>query len=823
MSAAPASSGGTEAGGGGGGENKGNRLAGETSPYLLQHAHNPVDWMPWGQEAFSRAKEEDKPIFLSVGYSTCHWCHVMERESFESQTVAKVLNENFVSIKASSILAPGVDREERPDVDQCFMTFVQATSGGGGWPMSVWLTPDLKPFVGATYFPEMRFVSILKTLADKWSSDREEVVKQGDHIVRLLQERLSETAAASGDSLAFLALDKSREAVREGVRVLDKGHDDVLGGWGGGRGGMKFPQPSRMNLLLRAHRLEGEGSALGARALAMVETTLKAMAKGGIYDHLFDGFARYSTDPRWHVPHFEKMLYDQSQLVTAYVEAFQVTGDTAYADVARGVLRYVLRDMTDEGGGFYSAEDADSLPFEGATEKKEGAFCVWTEPDLRRLLDGEEGVALPGEGGQTVPVSSLFCRVYGVRPEGNVDPAVDAHGELTSQNVLFKSETVRVAVEALGLTCSGEEAEAAMTAARATLVAARRKRPAPHLDDKVLTSWNGLMASGLRKGASQAFSSSPPSEESLAYLGAATKAAEFVQENLYRSGSGDGETAGTLLRSWRNGRASPVEGFADDYAFLIRGLIDLYEADPRRDNGWRWLRWARELQARSFMAAEMDEGFKCPSEAGGGYYSSRALESEGETKGDGETEGDSGSGVLPYRLRTDYDGAEPGAGSVAADNLLRLSGYFGGEEGKVLREKAAEQLAAAFALPETPQAYPELTASLVTALLGPKQVIISGDPAGAETQALVSAAQRSFSPNLVLIVEDSTTGDDRGEEEEAGDGKTGDMPPPLFREILEAYGGGYSAGEGGQAAAYVCFDNTCSAPAHTVEALEKLL
>ncbi|CAN0136550.1 unnamed protein product [Scytosiphon promiscuus] len=362
MSASSVSSGGAQGGSGkeGRGDNKGNRLAGETSPYLLQHAQNPVDWMPWGQEAFRRANAEDKPIFLSIGYSTCHWCHVMERESFESQAVARVLNDNFVSVKAT-ILQQQVDREERPDVDQCFMTFVQATSGGGGWPMSVWLTPELKPFVGATYFPEMRFISILQTLAEKWSSDREAVVKQGDHIVKLLQERLFETAAADGgDPLAFLEAKKSREAVREGVRVLDKGHDN----------------PSRMNLLLRAHCLEGEGSALGAKALDMVETTLKAMAKGGIYDHLFDGFARYSTDPRWHVPHFEKMLNDQSQLVTAYVEAFQVTGNVAYADVARGVLRYVLRDMTDAGGGFYSAEDADSLPFEGATEKKEGAFCV---------------------------------------------------------------------------------------------------------------------------------------------------------------------------------------------------------------------------------------------------------------------------------------------------------------------------------------------------------------------------------------------------------------------------------------------------------------
>ncbi|CAM9214373.1 unnamed protein product [Laminaria digitata] len=761
--------------------------------------------MPWGEEAFRKAKDEDKPIFLSIGYSTCHWCHVMERESFESQAVAEVLNQKFVSIK--------VDREERPDVDQCFMNFVQATTGGGGWPMSVWLTPELKPFTGATYFPEQRFISVLNLLADKWSSDREEVVNQGDHILRLLRERqeeMNERAAAAGDPLAFLALPESREAAREGLRVLDKGHDEVLGGWGGGRGGMKFPQPSRLNLLLRARSLEGPDSALGARALGMAEATLKAMAKGGIYDHIFDGFARYSTDSRWHVPHFEKMLYDQSQLVTAYIEAFQVTGDVTYADVARGVLRYVLRDMTDAAGGFYSAEDADSLPFEGAKEKKEGAFCVWTEPDLKRLLDAGGG-CLPGEGGQSVPVSNLFCRVFGVRRQGNVDPAIDVHGELTSQNVLFKAETVKAASQALGLTCSEDDAEAAMTAARATLVDARRRRPAPYLDDKVLTSWNGLMISALAR-TSQALSSSPSSEESLLYLEAARKAAEFLRGNLYRSGEEGGRT-GTLLRSWRNGRASGVPGFADDYAFLIRGLIDLYEADPRPETGWRWLRWARELQA------EMDGGFTCPPEEGGGYYSSRAGGGGGEGKQEEE-----GSASLPLRLRTDYDGAEPGAGSVAADNLLRLSGYFGGGGGGGdgggcdLRRKAAEQLAGAFALPETPQAFPELTASLITALLGPKQVIIAGDPDAADTQALISAAQRSFCPNLVLIVEDTsaqlnrTQAAEKKEEEE-----------PLFREVLEAYGGGYGTGEGGEASAYVCFDNSCSRPVRTAEALRGVL
>ncbi|CAM9125031.1 unnamed protein product [Discosporangium mesarthrocarpum] len=789
----------------------GNRLASETSPYLLQHAHNPVNWLPWGEEAFTKAKTENKPIFLSVGYSTCHWCHVMERESFESEVVAKILNEQFVPVK--------VDREERPDVDQVYMTFVQATTGGGGWPMSVWLTPDLKPFVGATYFPEERFVKVLETLAEKWVTERAEILSQGDKVINALQTRLLEQAAAAGDPESTLQMPKTREVVRQAVHVLDRGHDDQRGGWAGGRGGMKFPQPSRMNMLLRAWALEGPESDIGRRALEMTLTTLDAMARGGIYDHIAGGFARYSTDPRWHVPHFEKMIYDNAQLVVSYVEAYQVTHDPTYMAVARDVLKYAERDLKDPLGGFYSAQDADSYPFDGAREKKEGAFCVWTEPELRKILD-TTGIMLPGEDGE-VPVYQLFASVYGIAVEGNVDPSMDIHGELTSQNVLFKAHPVGNAVEMLKLQCSEQEATAAMDQVCAVLLEVRAKRPLPHLDDKVVTSWNGLMISALSK-ASRALAAPPESampgpaagsssslkmsrgghaaapapggrEESLHYLQVAEETAAFIHNNLY-----DHESR-RLQRSWRGGRGSGVDGFADDYAFLIRGLLDLYEADPRLERGGRWLQWARELQA------EMDDSFSCPPEKGGGYYSSRA-----------GTPGSAASGVdLPLRLRTDYDGAEPGAASVAVGNVARLANYFSDPD---LRLKAATQLVQTTAQEETPQALPELVGTLATTLLGPKQVIVSGTAGSPDTQALLAAAQSVFCPNICLMLNEVK--DVSGMKAEEGEGEP--STPKLFEEVFKSYGG-LEPSVGGAAAAYVCFNNVCSRPITGPEELFKVL
>ncbi|MDQ6861161.1 MAG: thioredoxin domain-containing protein [Verrucomicrobiota bacterium] len=378
-----------------------NRLAQEKSPYLLQHADNPVDWMPWGDEAFAKARAENKPIFLSVGYSTCHWCHVMAHESFEDNATAEIMNREFVNVK--------VDREERPDVDRVYMTFVQATTGHGGWPMSVWLTPELKPFVGGTYFPpedrygQPGFKRVLQQIAAAWKQNSAKIAEQGTRVIEVLREAASSSAAASIDASVIEA------AYREIARTYDA-HE---GGFGGAP---KFPRPVTLNFLLRVYARDRDGVA-GKTALEMVLFTLRKMAAGGMHDHLGGGFSRYSVDAFWHVPHFEKMLYDQAQLALAYIDAFQITHDPHFENVARDVLDYVRRDMTAPEGGFYSAEDADSIIEHGKPEHAEGAFYVWTKDEINRLLGAS---------------AEIFNYHYGVEANGNAPSGADPHGEFTN-------------------------------------------------------------------------------------------------------------------------------------------------------------------------------------------------------------------------------------------------------------------------------------------------------------------------------------------------------------------------------------------------------
>src|SRR5579864_6888511 len=385
-----------------------NRLANEKSPYLLQHAHNPVDWFPWGPEAFEKARAEDKPIFLSIGYSTCHWCHVMERESFESDQIAALLNRDFVPIK--------VDREERPDVDRIYMTFVQATTGGGGWPMSVFLTPELKPFFGGTYFPPDNrygrpgFTTILERIAEAWKNEHDRIVQSSSEVVTQLAQ-FSGQAHPNGAALDKTILDSAFQYFRRTFDSTDGGFGDAP----------KFPRPVALNFLLRYHARFGR-----AEALDMTLHTLRAMAQGGMHDQLGGGFHRYSVDARWFVPHFEKMLYDQAQLAISYLEAFQITHEPFYADIARSTLDYVLRDMTDPEGGFYSAEDADSVIDPAKPkEKGEGAFYIWTQSEIESIA---------GE-----PAAKWFCYRYGVEPSGNVRN--DPQGEFTGRNILFEAHT----------------------------------------------------------------------------------------------------------------------------------------------------------------------------------------------------------------------------------------------------------------------------------------------------------------------------------------------------------------------------------------------
>ncbi len=480
-----------------------NRLAKEKSPYLLQHAHNPVDWYPWGEEAFAKAKKEDKPIFLSIGYATCHWCHVMERESFESEDVAKVLNEKFVAIK--------VDREERPDVDQIYMAAVQAMGQHGGWPLSVWLTPDLKPWMGGTYYPKEDkfgrpgFRSLLLKLDDIWKTRRGEIDESAKNITDHLQ------TLGKAEPGAVALDDVLRKGFEQASRRFEPSH-------GGFSQAPKFPHSTTIQFLLRRHRRDGS-----PEALAMAEKSLEGMAKGGIYDQLGGGFARYSTDALWLVPHFEKMLYDNALLVSAYVEAWQLTKKPLYERIARETLAYVLRDMTSKDGAFYSAEDADS-------EKIEGKFYVWTPKEVRDVLGAK---------------ADAFMKAYDVTEKGNWEP----HEE----NLPRHKSVLRVM------------AEGDFAAEKKALFEERAKRVRPLLDDKVLTAWNGLMITAFCQAA-QAFGDDR-------YRQAAEKAAGFLLARHRKDGR--------LLRTSRLGEAK-LDGTLVDYAYLSAALLDLYETtfDP---------------------------------------------------------------------------------------------------------------------------------------------------------------------------------------------------------------------------------------------------
>ena len=487
-----------------------NHLANEASPYLLQHKDNPVDWYPWGEEALSKAKQEDKPIFLSIGYSACHWCHVMEHESFENAEIAAMLNENFVSIK--------VDREERPDLDQIYMTAVQIMTRRGGWPMSVFLTPDQKPFYGGTYWPPAPsrgmpgFMQILEGVHDAWQNRRDEAVGQSEQLVDAITQFA--TPKPSGEEL-------SDDLLHGALAMLERMFDASHGGFGGAP---KFPHGMQVQLLLRMWRHDRKDAILN-----MATLTLDRMHAGGMYDHLAGGFARYSVDERWLVPHFEKMLYDNALLSLAYLEGHQATGNEHYAHIARETLDFWLAEMTDATGGFYSTLDADS-------EGVEGKYYVWTPSEIRELL-GEEA-------------AETFCYCYDVTDVGNFE----------GKSILNLPKTIAQCAEIRGRDVA--ELEAELAESRAKLLAVRAKRVPPGLDDKVLVSWNGLMIDALARAG--AVLGEPR------YVEAATKAAEFIGANMRRKD-------GRLLHTWREGQAK-LDAYLDDYTCLINGLVSLYEA-----------------------------------------------------------------------------------------------------------------------------------------------------------------------------------------------------------------------------------------------------
>jgi uncharacterized protein len=617
-----------------------NHLASEKSPYLQQHAHNPVDWYPWGEAAFEKARSEDKPIFLSVGYSTCHWCHVMERESFESEQLAAILNRWFVPVK--------VDREERPDVDRIYMTFVQASTGSGGWPMSVFLTPDLKPFFGGTYFPPDNrygrpgFGAILERIAEAWRNERGRIVQSSGDVIAQLTQYTSAGKPSAG-MLDKTALDSAFQHFR---RMYDSTH----GGFGNAP---KFPRPVVFNFLLRFYA-RAPGREANREALDMTVETLRAMANGGMHDQLGGGFHRYSVDERWFVPHFEKMLYDQAQLAVSYLEAFQITRDPFYAKIARSTLDYVLRDMTHPEGGFYSAEDADSvIDPANAKEKGEGAFYIWSAEELKEAL-GEEQF-------------TRFGSIYGVRDNGNVPD--DPHGEFTGKNILYLRESL------------DDATEVELRSATATLLAIREKRVRPHLDDKVLTAWNGLMISAFAKGAQVL--------DEPRYLAAAQRAAAFILTRMHSAESG------VLLRRYRDGEAA-IAGFLDDYAFFIGALLDLYEADF--DPG--------HVETAMALADKMRELFEDKTE---GAFFSTAL----------------GDSSLVLRMKDDYDGAEPSGNSIALMDLLRLGHFTDRAEYREAAERTLRALGSKIS--QQAVAVPQMLVGLDYALGPRREVVIAGD------------------------------------------------------------------------------------------------
>jgi hypothetical protein len=630
-----------------------------------------VDWYPWGDEAFEKARREEKPIFLSIGYSTCHWCHVMERESFSDPAMAELMNRHFVSIK--------VDREERPDVDRLYMSFVVATTGSGGWPMTVLLTPDLKPFFGGTYFPPDHLRTLLQRAAETWEQERHKVVASAGRLTQALEEYANASATA-GIRFDQAVLDKTYQRIRAG-------YDSTYGGFGGAP---KFPRPVVFNFLLRYHARTEEKA-----PMEMTLHTLRAMARGGVHDHIGGGFHRYSTDRTWHVPHFEKMLYDQAQLASSYLDAYQITHDPFFAEVARDILDYVLRDMRGDHGAFFSAEDADSLLERGKPEHAEGAFYVWDAKEIGRSLG---------------PDAAVFNYYYGVEAAGNVSSGQDIRGELTGKNILVVRHTVAETAAKFGK--PEADVRARLAAARKKLFESRSRRPRPPLDDKVLTAWNGLMISALARAAQVL--------DEPRYLAAAESAAGFVRANLYDS------KTGTLKRRYREGEAA-IGGFLEDYAFLIQGSLDLYETSFRIE----WLAWAVQLQEKqeqAFWDADV-----------GGYFA---------------TDGSDRS--LLYRTRDDYDGAEPAANSVAALNLLRLWQMTDRTQWK---EKAEKTFAAfSQLLQESPQMVPQLVAAMDFSLSKPKQIVIAGEPTAKDTHALLRLVHARYLPNKILLLADGGAG-----------------------------------------------------------------
>jgi uncharacterized protein YyaL (SSP411 family) len=686
-----------------------NRLSRETSPYLLQHAHNPVDWYPWCEEAFDRAQKENRPVFLSVGYSTCHWCHVMERESFEDEEIASCLNENYIAIK--------VDREERPDIDDCYMKAAMLFTGGGGWPMTVVLTPDRKPFFAGTYFPardgdrgaRMGLLTILRSLHQIYSDDKERAVQSADQVTKRIQQMVRPDISGPIPGI---------EALGRAADQLAADFDSQNGGF---RPSPKFPMPSTLDLLMRHYLRKGE-----KQSLNMVILTLEKMAMGGIYDHVGGGFHRYSTDERWLVPHFEKMLYDNAQLVTAYLEAYQITGREDFAQTARETLDYVMREMSAQEGGFYSATDADSSMHDGG-ESEEGLFFTWTMDELLEVL-GEKRAGVVAE-------------YFGVTKNGNFE----------GRNILYTP--IALNDFSVAMNRPQEDILRELAAAKSALYAARQLRPKPLLDDKIIAAWNGLMISAF------ALAARVLCDEK--YVMRATLAADFIIRGMKKDGK--------LFRTFRNGSCRH-EGTLSDYAFVIAGLIDLFETTHD----------LQRLEEAAALQAVVDENF---GNAEGGGYCMTHKEHES----------------LLSRAIPDSDGAEPSGNSVTVFNLLRLAAVTDDNRYRLRAEETLRSFSAGI---HRGAGASKMIGALDFYLDTPVEVVIIEKTKGAAS-LFEKALSRLYLPNRIVIV--AAEGEDLT-------AKAKKIPLLQGKQVT-----------GESVIAFICKDGTCELPTSDLEVFEKQL
>jgi uncharacterized protein len=679
-----------------------NHLKDEKSPYLEQHVHNPVDWYPWGEEAFRKAEAEDKPIFLSIGYSTCHWCHVMARESFQDESVGEILNQNFVAVK--------VDREERPDIDSVYMTVCQMMTGSGGWPLTVILTSEKKPFFAGTYFPResvgrgVGLKDLLLNVRDLWNEKRDELLDSAQDIQKALA-RLSQTQR--GPLLGS-------EDLEEAYQALEENFDPDKGGFGGFQ---KFPIPHHLLFLLRYWKNTGQ-----EKALEMVETTLQNMICGGLWDQVGYGFHRYSVDPNWLVPHFEKMLYDQALIALALTECYQATRKPVYRKTARKIFQYVLRDMRSPEGGFYSAEDADS-------EGVEGKFYLWSHPELGEILD-------PGE-------LELVEKVYHATPEGNFKE--ESTGLYTGQNILHLEEPLETTATRLGMELP--ELEAELEVIRAKLFSVREIRVHPHKDDKILTDWNGLMLVALAR-ASQVLSDKE-------YLDAARSGLEFIMNNLHREGR--------LWHRYREGEVK-VEGYLDDYAFLIWGLLELYQSTLESN----YLEMALELN-QTLMDHFLDQ------EGGGFFFTARDAEE-----------------VL-VRKKEAYDAALPSGNSVAYLNLLRLATLL--EDQELRRTAMHLDMAFASTIKGAPTGFTMFLSALEFRLGPSYNVVIASREGDPDYRKIIEGLREKYLPQVTFLFYS-------GEED-------------WLKNKVESLASKIPLD--GMVTAYVCGTGACYPPTHTLE------